>query len=97
MTPDEYLEEVEFLRSCGTSDAQIATRLGVQPGSVAKAVRRAGRPDLAAPFERLANAARPRGPRDRKKVCPGCGGVCNAKSRACMACWRGLRRSEVAA
>jgi hypothetical protein len=44
------VEEVEFLRSCGTSHAEIVTRLDTTPGALAKALDRAGRPDLARPF-----------------------------------------------
>lgn len=47
---DYYLEEVVFLKSCGTSDNQILTRLNVTPTALAKALEREGRQDLARPF-----------------------------------------------
>lgn len=48
---DEYVEEVEAMS--GVDPARICYALGLKPGSVAKAMYRAGRPDLAAPFNAL--------------------------------------------
>lgn len=53
MTPTEYAEEVEFLVSCGTSHHEILARLGATSTAVAKGLRRAGRPDLARPFDAI--------------------------------------------
>lgn len=50
---DYYAEEVEFLRSLGSSDAEITRALGVTPRNLARALYRVGRPDLARPFGRI--------------------------------------------
>jgi hypothetical protein len=48
-----YVEDVEWLKSCGQEAAEIAIRLEKKPGTLARALYREGRPDLAAPFNAL--------------------------------------------
>ncbi len=43
-------EEVEFLHSMGYRPLAVAEHLGIDPGSVARALTRAGRADLAGPY-----------------------------------------------
>lgn len=90
MTPrqEEYVEEVEFLRSCGISDPQILVKLNVTASALYRGLYRAGRPDLARAFGPLQKRQYPR--RDRRTgVCPECRGQCNYRSRICRDCRRG--------
>ena len=67
MTPKEIVvEEVEFMTSCGVPVNQIARALGISLTGVSRACRRAGRPELATPFDRAYKA-------ERKKPCSDCG------------------------
>lgn len=52
------LTEVEHLASCGEPEREIARRLGVTVGAIARAYYRAGQPDAARPFERVARQDR---------------------------------------
>lgn len=51
---DMYADEVEFLLDGGTSPDRVLASLGLKPANLARALRRANRPDLALPFDRLA-------------------------------------------
>jgi hypothetical protein len=51
------VEEVEHLLSFGQPAPSIAKALGIREGSVARALLRAGRPDLAGKFERERRAS----------------------------------------
>jgi hypothetical protein len=53
-TRHEKVEEVEDLMRWGSPPDQIARALRVTPASVARAMHREGRHDLAQPFDRLA-------------------------------------------
>lgn len=75
-----YVEDVEFLVSTGETAPAIAARLGRAPATLSRALYRAGRADLARPFERLAQAVRAPG------VCAFCGGPCDHKARSCWRC-----------
>jgi hypothetical protein len=48
---DIVLDEVEFMLDAGEAPASIAARLGLKPGSVARALYRVNRPDVAILFE----------------------------------------------
>ncbi len=50
----EVAEDVEWLTGCPAEE--ITTRIGMTPSAIARALRRAGRPDLARAFDRLACA-----------------------------------------
>lgn len=69
-----YVEEVVFLRSCGTSDHEILHALHVTPAALSRALYREGRKDLAAPFARIQW-------RERSAICPQCGGPRDALAR----------------
>jgi hypothetical protein len=62
----EIVEEVEHMLSCSESPTAIAERLGLLAGSVARALYRAERPDLAVRFEAARRAT-------RGKPCVECG------------------------
>ena len=51
-------EDVEFLLDTGESAQSIANRVGRSAGGIARALYRARRSDLAAPFEKLSTQAR---------------------------------------
>ena len=53
---EEVVEEVEFLLLPRGAEGTAAA-LGMTPSAIARACRRAGRADLARPFDRLAKAA----------------------------------------
>ena len=81
VAPENTVEEVEFFRSCGVDARDIARSLGVKPGTVAQRLRRAGRRDLARPFDALAQADRPGHP------CEECGAEVRGKTgRWCVDC-----------
>lgn len=81
MSPAEYVEEVEFLTSLGVSSNEILTRLGTTTTAITKGLRRAGRPDLARPFDRLRGLERAAG-----RVCA-CGAPVKSHRRSqCFAC-----------
>lgn len=81
MSPAEYVEEVSFLVSCGTSYNEIMSRLGATSTAIAKGLRRAGRPDLARPFDNIRGRERA-----AAKVCA-CGApVKSHRSLRCFAC-----------
>ena len=65
---DVYAEEVEDLRSYGSSPEDILTALGLKPGTLSRALYREGRADLAHPFDRIAWAQRKRPRRSRAKT-----------------------------
>ena len=44
------IEDVEWMLATGEVPCNVATRLGMTPHAIEKAMRRAGRRDLAAPF-----------------------------------------------
>lgn len=77
---DYYAEEVEFLTSLGVSRYDIAARFGIKPGSLARALARQGRHDLAAPFW----AINQRDPA-RWMLCA-CGTPCQRTSGRCAHC-----------
>lgn len=54
---DVVLEEVTHLTEAGTPPEAIATALHAKPGTLARSLYRAGRPDLANPIERLRRTA----------------------------------------
>lgn len=62
-----YVEEVEFLRSCGISDLEVLTSLHVTASTLARALYREGRADLANPFARIDQKER------HRKTCQTCG------------------------
>jgi hypothetical protein len=72
----DVLDEVQFLREVGESDAAICARLDMTPAAVARALQRAGRPDLARPFEQLRERPLP-------GTCRFCGRPCSHGRRAC--------------
>ena len=63
-------EEVEHLHALGESPLAVAQQLRLQPGSIAKALTRAGRADLATPYWRAQSTLDRRragvGPRHRR-------------------------------
>ena len=63
--PHDRAEDVADLLDAGESPAQIALRLGIGPRSIAKALQRAGRYDLARLFEASAVTGRVWGPNYR--------------------------------
>jgi IS30 family transposase len=65
-----YVEDVEWFKDGGMEAAEIAVRLGKKPGTLARALYREGRPDLAAPFNALSWASRQRQP--DAKLCAPC-------------------------
>lgn len=80
MTPAVVVaEEAEFLLSCGVAPERIAEQLGIKLVSVAKACYRAGRADLARPFD---NA----GKRADTHPCADCGAQVSAKATRCTDC-----------
>ena len=50
----DLLENVDWLLQAGESPHHIATRLGITPGGIARALTRAGRHDTAARFSTAA-------------------------------------------
>jgi hypothetical protein len=76
---DAYVEEVEFLRSCGCTPAQILDRLHVAPGTLTRALYREGRPELARLFGSAAQTA-------RRRQCVHCGQPCDTKTTRCWSC-----------
>lgn len=64
----EYVEEVEFLRET-MQPAEVCLRLGKKAGTLARALYREGRPDLAAPFNALYWSTREV---NRSKLCEPC-------------------------
>lgn len=78
---DELVNEVEFLTSCGTSPAQIVNQIGIQPGSIAKSLTRAGRRDLARPFWPLKQHYQ-----HAAKDCADCGTRISGESTRCRPC-----------
>jgi hypothetical protein len=55
---EELVAEVEHLTRNGSSPRDTATRLGTTLSAIAQATTRAGRPDLAKPFEKARNQDR---------------------------------------
>ena len=51
MTPDEFVTEVQWLLSFGMPAADAANALETNPKAAARRLHRAGRGDLASPFE----------------------------------------------
>lgn len=47
----DYLEDVEYLLNVGEHPSRIAKRVGTSTAAIIKAARRAGRLDLARPFD----------------------------------------------
>jgi hypothetical protein len=47
----QLIEDVEWLLKSGEYPPRVAQRVGRTPGGLCKLLRRAGRPDLANPFE----------------------------------------------
>ena len=89
---DYYVEEVEHLLSFGVSPDQICSKLSVQPASLARALHREGRHDLASPIERL------RPPRRERGTCATCGAQTSEKRRTrCYPCGISSRDKENAA
>ena len=82
MPREHVVEEVEFLLDTGESPEQIARRLGRKPGTIARALGRAGRNDLARHFYRLDKTARIRA----THPCVDCGGVCSREATRCRRC-----------
>ena len=66
--PATRAEQVQDMLTTGMEPAEIVAHLGIKPGSVVRALERAGRTDLIAPFERLRRQA-------DKKLCPKCEAV----------------------
>lgn len=50
--------ELEVLLGAGVSAENVAHRLGIRPATLSRRMYRARRPDLARPFERVANRER---------------------------------------
>lgn len=92
---DYYAEEVEHLTSFGLHPEATAARIGVSVQTLARALYREQRPDLARPFERLHNQERARG-----RVCA-CGNrIGSHRAFRCHPCGiraRGSNRTQVAA
>ena len=86
---DAIAEDVEWLLSAGVGHTEIAARLKLKPGSVARALYRAGRPDLARPFNSLHV-------RSRDRQCVDCGGRCSHTSTRCTACGIAARNADPA-
>jgi hypothetical protein len=82
MTPTQAadIEEVEFLTRFGLGTDDIARRLGKQPGSLARSLYRAGRPELARPFWRQGRAER------ASMSCADCGATIWRGALRCRAC-----------
>lgn len=80
-------EEAEFLLSCGQSPHEICRSLGIKAGSVARAMERAGRQELAATFERVRRAT-------LAHPCVDCGGpVASPAAPRCRRCATQQRRA----
>lgn len=78
---DYYAAETEHLLSFGTAPAQVAAQLGIQPASLARALHRERRHDLAAVIERVAILQRPPG------TCATCGASTSKKRNTrCRTC-----------
>lgn len=83
---DYYVEEVDFLTSCGVPTEEITTRLGKSATALAKGLRLEDRPDLARPFEVLRNRQRAEG-----RVCA-CGNpILTHVSQRCVECGQRAR------
>jgi hypothetical protein len=86
---DTYAEEVEHLASMGIAPATIIQQLGVKPGSLERALHRAGRHDLAAILAPLAC---------QKAACVDCGTpLARAGRQRCRPCYTATRRARSAA
>lgn len=59
----DVAEDVTELAANGETPERIATRLGMTPAAIARAMYRAERPDLARPFNALDKRTRRRNPR----------------------------------
>lgn len=89
MKSADVVEEVEFLLSCGVSAFRIAAQLGMKPGSVERALHRAGRPDLAPRFTALRHA-------EERVPCPECGDLIGRKAKRCYPCAIVAQKSDPA-
>jgi hypothetical protein len=65
---DLLLEDVAWLFSCGESAEEVCRRLDKAAATISRAAYRAGRPDLARPFERIAVRASRRARRGMRLV-----------------------------
>ena len=74
------IEDLEWLLEEGSSHEEIANRLGFKPGTLARRLHRAGRHDLARPFDRIDGLRRLRKCMDCAK--PGI----NKNARRCRDC-----------
>jgi hypothetical protein len=78
MRREDVLDEVRFLQACGEAPTAICARLTMKPGAVARALQRAGAPDLARAFEQLRDRPLP-------GTCRFCGRPCSHRRTACRA------------
>ena len=76
---DAIAEDVEWMLSNGGTVPRILASLGRKPESVARALYRAGRSDLAAPFNREADIA-------RRHPCADCDALVAHGSTRCKRC-----------
>ena len=85
---DALAEDVEWMLHNGEGISQILTRLGRTPTAIARALYRAGRGDLATPFNRLVLQA-------KRHPCHDCGrpGV-NRNADRCARCAAIVREAK---
>ena len=55
---EDIIEDVEWMLDTGEAPERIPQRLGTTPAALTKRMRRAGRPDLAAPFQTVRHTHR---------------------------------------
>ena len=82
----DLVEDVEFLLQHGADLDEVSKRLGRSVGALARGLYRAGRPDLARPFERL-RKYRERG------ACEDCCAETSRFGRRCVPCSLRNRRA----
>jgi hypothetical protein len=91
MKRDYYAEEVEHMLSMGSSPAQAAEQLGLHPASLARALYREGRDDLARPVQNVAAY-------HRQGKCEHCGANTSKPGRTrCRPCGNALKARRAVA
>lgn len=88
---DYYAEETEHLLSSGSSPEQLCAQLGLHPASLARALYREGRDDLARKVQNVA-------PYHRQGKCDHCGANTSKPGRKrCRPCGNAARYERPAA
>ncbi|QIM19902.1 hypothetical protein G7075_00125 [Phycicoccus sp. HDW14] len=87
MTPRAVVvEEVEHFLGFGDRPLSIASHLGMRPESIARALYRAERPDLANRFEQLRGRTWLKPPRPRTHPCADCSKQVTRNAVRCREC-----------